>query len=374
MTHRVGFRCDAGVASGVGHLMRCVALAEELCGRGAEVLFLGEVAGSEWAASQLRQRGFPLCAAPAEPEALVELVRVFGLDAVVLDSYVLAAGTGAALRAAGTAVLAIIDGDPLGQDADLYLDQNLGAELRPFQPPRERAAEGGPRGERPAGPWAGRPAGPWGERPAGPWGEGLAGHRDEGPAGPRGARLAGARYALLRDSVLLMRGTARRRPARSEGPLVLCFFGGTDSAGVAPAWAGALCATGLPFRATVVSPVPFEVDGPVTVIPPTDRLPGLMAEANLVVTAAGSTVWELLHLGVPTALSWVADNQLIGYEALVGGGIAAGLGPAPDAVAVGVLARLLADPAARDAYGRRGAKLIDGRGRERVADALLALL
>ncbi|MFD1542378.1 PseG/SpsG family protein [Nonomuraea guangzhouensis] len=350
MTHRVGFRCDAGVASGVGHLMRCVALAEELCGRGAEVLFLGEVAGSEWAASQLRQRGFPLCAAPGEPAALVELVRVFGLDAVVLDSYVLAAGTGAALRAAGTAVLAIIDGDPLGQEADLYLDQNLGAELRPFQPPRERPAEGGPQGERPAG------------------------LRGEGPAGHRGARLAGARYALLRDSVLLMRGTARRRPARSEGPLVLCFFGGTDSAGVAPAWAGALCATGLPFRATVVSPVPFEVDGPVTVIPPTDRLPGLMAEANLVVTAAGSAVWELLHLGVPTALSWVADNQLIGYEALVGGGIAAGLGPAPDAAAVAVLARLLADPAARDAYGRRGAKLIDGRGRERVADALLALL
>ncbi|MEU4232458.1 hypothetical protein AB0F17_49870 [Nonomuraea sp. NPDC026600] len=348
MTHRVGFRCDAGVASGVGHLMRCVALAEELCGRGAEVLFLGEVAGSEWAGSQLRQRGFPLCAAPAEPEALVELVRVFGLDAVVLDSYVLAAGTGAALRAAGTAVLAIIDGDPLGQDADLYLDQNLGAELRPFQPPRETEA------------------GPGGERSAGPGGARLV--------GPQGGRLAGARYALLRDSVLLMRGTARRRPARSEGPLVLCFFGGTDSAGVAPVWAGALCATGLPFRATVVSPVPFDVDGPVTVIPPTDRLPGLMAEANLVVTAAGSVVWELLHLGVPAALSWVADNQLIGYEALVGGGIAAGLGPAPDAAAVGVLTRLLADPAVRDEYGRRGAKLIDGRGRERVADALLALL
>lgn len=324
MTHRVGFRCDAGVASGVGHLMRCVALAEELCGRGAEVLFLGEVAGSEWAGSQLRQRGFPLCSAPAEPAALVELVRVFGLDALVLDSYALAAGTGAALRAAGTAVLAIIDGDPLGQEADLYLDQNLGAELRPFQLPR--------------------------------------------------ARLAGASYVLLRDSVLVMRGTARRRPARSEGPLVLCFFGGTDSAGVAPAWAGALCATGVPFRATVVSPVPFDVDGPVTVIPPTDRLPGLMAEANLVVTAAGSAVWELLHLGVPTALSWVADNQLIGYEALVGGGIAAGLGPAPDAAAVDVLARLLADPAVRDEYGRRGARLIDGRGRERVADALLALL
>jgi spore coat polysaccharide biosynthesis predicted glycosyltransferase SpsG len=99
-----------------------------------------------------------------------------------------------------------------------------------------------------------------------------------------------------------------------------------------------------------------------------------MAGADLVVTAAGSAVWELLHLGVPAALSWVAANQLIGYEALVGGGIAAGLGPAPDAAAVELLARLLGDPAARERYGRRGAGLVDGRGRERVANALLDLL
>jgi spore coat polysaccharide biosynthesis predicted glycosyltransferase SpsG len=155
---------------------------------------------------------------------------------------------------------------------------------------------------------------------------------------------------------------------------VLCFFGGTDSAGVAPAWARALADTGLPFQATVVSPTPFAAHGPFTVIPPTDRLPALMAEADLVVTAAGSAVWELLYLGVPAALTWVAANQLIGYEALVGRGIAAGAGPAPDAAATKVLAGLLADPEAREEYGRRGRGLVDGRGRERVADALLALL
>ncbi|WP_219471734.1 hypothetical protein, partial [Nonomuraea rhizosphaerae] len=93
-----------------------------------------------------------------------------------------------------------------------------------------------------------------------------------------------------------------------------------------------------------------------------------------VATGGAWPVWELLHLGAPAALSWVAANQLIGYEALVGGGIAAGLGPAPDTAAVEVLARLLGDPAEREEYGRRGAGLVDGRGRERVADALLRLL
>ncbi|WP_211267055.1 PseG/SpsG family protein [Nonomuraea candida] len=320
---RVGFRCDAGVSSGVGHLVRCVALAEELCGRGVEVVFLGEVRGSPWARDQLRERGLGLIPAPRGPGELAALARRLRLDAVVLDSYHLPRETGAALRTAGLPVLAIVDGDPLGQEADLYLDQNLGAEHRPF------------------------------------------------PAPAGGRRLAGARYVLLRDSV--RRRTRGRDGRGGEAPRVLCFFGGTDSAGVAPAWARALRDTGLPFHGTVVSPAPFEAGGPITVIPPTDRLPELMAAADLVVTAAGSSIWELLYLGVPTALTWVADNQLGGYEELVGRGVAAGLGRAAEREAVAVLARLLADPAAREEHGRRGSGLVDGRGRERVADALLAL-
>ncbi|MGW0802031.1 PseG/SpsG family protein [Nonomuraea sp. NPDC002799] len=315
---RVGFRCDAGVRSGVGHLVRCVALAEELCSRGVEVVFLGEVYGSEWARAQLRERGFTLVAAPQEPPRLAALARGLRLDAVVLDSYDLPERTGAVLREAGLVVLAIVDGDPLGQEADLYLDQNLGADRSP-EPP--------------------------------------------------GRRLAGARYVLLRDSVRRRRRVVRREPV----PRVLCFFGGTDSAGVAPAWARALRATGVPFEGTVVSPEPFDPGGPITVIPPTDRLPELMAGADLVVTAAGSAIWELLYLGVPTALSWVAGNQLIGYRELVGRGVAAGLGRDADAAAVGALARLLADPGAREEHGRRGRGLVDGKGRERVAAALLSL-
>ncbi|WP_336213036.1 PseG/SpsG family protein [Nonomuraea sp. LPB2021202275-12-8] len=321
---RVGIRCDAGPAIGVGHLVRCVALAEELCARGTEVVFLGEVSGSDWAAAQLRARGLPLLAAPREPEPLASQVCELGLDAVVLDSYTLASGAGAALRARGAVVLAIVDGDPLGQEADLYLDQNLGAEHRPFP---------------------------------------LSAHRE-------GVRLAGARYVLLRDSVRRNRRSPHARQGESA-PRVLCFFGGTDSAGVAPAWTKALHATGLPFAATVISPAPFQAGGRVRVIPPTDSLPELMAAADLVITAAGSASWELLHLGVPAALTWVAGNQLVGYEALVSGGLAAGLGPEPGPAAVATLAGLLATPALRAEYGKRGRDLVDGRGRERVADALL---
>ncbi|MEV4562431.1 hypothetical protein AB0K12_01530 [Nonomuraea sp. NPDC049419] len=338
----MGIRCDAGSRSGVGHLVRCVALAEELVGRGVEVVFLGEVRDSPWGRAQLDGRGLPMVAAPDEPEKLAALARGLGLDAVVLDSYELAPATGSVLRAAGVPVLAIVDGDPLGQEADLYLDQNLGAEHRPFALPFTLPVA-------------------------------L-------PVALPGRRLAGAGYVLLRDSVRRRTRAPRTDgsadadgpPSEADPPRVLCFFGGTDSAGVARRWADALNATGLPFLGTVVSPVPFDA-GPIAVIPPTDRLPELMAAADLVVTAAGSAVWELLHLGVPMALTWVAANQLIGYEELVRRRAAAGLGPTPGPEAVAVLAKLLADPAAREEHGRRGRGLVDGKGRERVADALLAL-
>ncbi|MET8861340.1 hypothetical protein ABZW11_00145 [Nonomuraea sp. NPDC004580] len=339
----MGTRCDAGARSGVGHLVRCVALAEELVARGVEVVFLGEVRDSPWGRAQLDGRGLPLVPAPGEPEKLAALARGLGLDAVVLDSYELAPATGSVLRAAGLPVLAIVDGDPLGQEADLYLDQNLGAEHRPFTLPVTLPVT--------------LPA-------ALPVTLSAA-----LPLTLPGRRLAGAGYVLLRDSV-----RRRTRAPRPNGPpRVLCFFGGTDSAGVARGWADALDATGLPLLGTVVSPVPFDA-GPIAVIPPTDRLPELMAAADLVVTAAGSAVWELLHLGVPMALTWVAANQLIGYEELVRRRAAAGLGSAPGPEAVAVLAELLADPAAREEYGGRGRGLVDGRGRERVADALLDLI
>ncbi|MFG2002631.1 PseG/SpsG family protein [Spirillospora sp. NPDC048911] len=336
---RVGIRCDARPRIGAGHLIRCVALAEELVRRGTEVVFLGEVEGPAWIRAQLDSRGLPLIPAPAPATELAAAARRAGLDAMVIDSYETDPACGRELRRAGLTVLAIVDGDLRGQEADLYLDQNLGAE--------ETATD-------------------------------L----------PRGAvRLAGAGYVLLRDSVRLLRPVRPR--AATRGPArMLCVFGGTDTADAAPAVTRLAAETSAPFRATVVAAragtvaalaaLPLAPGQSVTPIPPTDRLPRLAAGADLAVSAAGSATWELMCLGVPAALIWVAGNQRLGYEATVSRGLTAGLGnpaeygdPAVRTQAIATLRRLLLDPAERDALARRGHGLIDGRGRERVADALL---
>ncbi|MFJ2030330.1 PseG/SpsG family protein [Streptosporangium sp. NPDC087985] len=330
--------------------MRCLALAEELRDRRLEVVVLGDVGGLEWAGDQLARRGLTPLPGPDDPAALVRAARRLALDAVVLDSYTLDPRCAGALREAGVRVLAIIDEDDRGQDADLYLDQNLGAERGPAHLP------GG------------------------------------------AVRLAGVRYALLRDDVRRLRRPGPVEPVLREPvkagpreqvetgqpPRVLCFFGGTDAAGAVPVLTGELVATGAPFLATVVTPREGALDhlGPadgqtIRRILPTDDLPRLVAAADLVVTAAGSSMWELLYLGKAAALVWVAENQRPAYQEVVARGLATGLGHLDTVTRVGGPARarlreLLTRPSARAELGARGPALVDGEGRVRVADALLS--
>jgi len=103
------------------------------------------------------------------------------------------------------------------------------------------------------------------------------------------------------------------------------------------------------------------------------NMPELMAWADMAVSAAGSTCWELAFMGVPTLLVWVAANQRQVADSFVGAGAAIGLGPATT-LAVEELAekltRFTGDPRGRALVVRRGQALVDGGGATRVVDAL----
>jgi spore coat polysaccharide biosynthesis predicted glycosyltransferase SpsG len=338
----VGIRCDAASSTGVGHLIRCVALAEEFRARNVEVTFLGELSEDlPWARRQLASRGLPLLPGPETPGELVAVARRLGMDAVVTDSYELAPGFSAACREAGLLVVSIVDGDLRGQVADVYVDQNLDAELLE-------------------------------------------------PTLPRGAvRLAGLRYALLRDSVRRRRPPRPRRPVPGRVPRVLLFVGGTDAFGGAPILTRLLIATGAPFEATVVAARPDVRSalaaltvGPgqnVWVIDPTDDLPDLIAGTDVVVGASGSSTWELLCLGASAALIWVVDNQQLSFDRVVDRGLVMGLGRLEDIAAGGAAAdaargalrALLVEPDQRERLAARAWLTVDANGRERVVDEVL---
>ncbi|MEO7753052.1 MAG: hypothetical protein ABIS35_06525 [Terracoccus sp.] len=337
----VALRCDASPRRGVGHALRCLALADELRDRGARPFVAGAIE-VDWVAAEYARRGVAVVPAPDAPEALASTLTGSGADAVVLDHYGLDTGTAGALRAAGLPTLSILDGSfGAGQDADLFLDQNLGAERRTDLPP-ERA-------------------------------------------------LLGLGNALFRDEVLARRGP---RPLREPGAAlrVLCVFGGTDALGAAGTVVPIVLSLAEPVHVIAVTSDAalreslsdaVRPGGPtLELVGPTPDLPTLAASCDLVLTAAGSSVWEFLCIGVPMAVVCVVDNQEEGYEQIVSRGCAAPLGrleslsaeaPAREA-ALRTVERLVASPSTRAALADRGRALVDGTGRVAVVDALLALV
>ncbi len=337
---RIAFCCDAGHLAGLGHLMRCVALAEELAERGLTPEFVVDLSELPWARGQLAARGFGWRAGGRDPVPdLLELRPA----AVVLDSYLLPATVSMRLREAGLPVVAVVDDDERGQVADVYLDQNLGAD----------------------------PAGP--KTVAAP---------------PDAVRLAGLRFALHRTDLLRHRPEQPSDPGHRP-PRVLAFFGATDPFGAAPVLAAALAATEVACHATFVAASPALADavrgvpGPTgqrrEVIGPTDELSRLVGGADLVLAASGTSAWELACLGAAAALVCVVDNQEVGYARAVATGAVAGLGRLTDLrkdplAAVDTLHDLLTERSRRLRLREVAWRLVDGQGRRRVADTLLARL
>ena len=330
----VVFCCDLGPGIGIGHLMRCLALAEQYLAEGDRVRFLVDTAEVSLARHHLGLRGIDHQPPPDanDPEAWARTLVDMGAELVVIDSYLLPRELYSVVRRQ-LPLLALVDGDPEGRDADIHLDQNIGAETDPWPVP-----EGG-------------------------------------------VRLAGLDHALQRRDIRALRPADPDAHSEAEPPGVLAFFGGTDAFGIAPHVTRALVATGRPFTLQVVAARP-EMQAElaavepaagqrVEVIGPTDQLAELMVAADVTVAAAGTSLWELACLGSAAAVVAVAENQEQAYgrvvdeELFVGLGMLADLAADPGA-AVEALTRLLDDSGQRAQLRRRAWTRVDGRGAERV--------
>jgi spore coat polysaccharide biosynthesis predicted glycosyltransferase SpsG len=124
--------------------------------------------------------------------------------------------------------------------------------------------------------------------------------------------------------------------------------------------------------------VAWSADQDAMLVDPSPDFISVLAAADLVVSAGGTTVYELMALGRPSAICTVAANQERNYAHLVEAGLAVGLGPvaglhADPASAAAQLAGLLHDGDRLAQIASAGFGMVDGRGRRRVADRLLSL-
>ncbi|MFC5290683.1 GNAT family N-acetyltransferase [Actinokineospora guangxiensis] len=173
--------------------------------------------------------------------------------------------------------------------------------------------------------------------------------------------LRGPVYAPLRSAVRAARGLPR--PAR-ERPRVVVSMGGGAAAEHVEAAVAAILSTGVPADVLAISAQAISARPGVEYSGPRTDLPALLADADLVVSAAGVTLLELCCIGVPTALVVIAENQRPGYTAALDRGVAVGL---PD------LPALLADPAARARTAAAARRAVDGHGARRLLNAVAGI-
>jgi UDP-2,4-diacetamido-2,4,6-trideoxy-beta-L-altropyranose hydrolase len=354
---RVGIRVDASRALSLGHLTRCLTLADALKARGATVVFLSAPSTATWR-RMAEARGYeirilPIDATAAEGAVARDNRLPWGwradaeataaalsepLDWLIVDHYALDARWESAARAAAAKIMVIDDLADRPHDCDLLLDQNAQDETE------DRYAD-------------------------------LV---------PSSARLLiGPRYALLRPQFAAARG----RPRDGSVKRILVFMSATDPKGATLLALDALSVGRLAAfpvdvaigsdsphfksveaRASARSRTELHVD--------TNDMAALCAAADLAIGAGGVAALERCCLGLPTLALSVAANQEPGLAALEAAGAVRRLGAVEDwtpAALAGEVEGLIDDKGALLSLSARSAALVDGRGAARCAAALVGL-
>jgi spore coat polysaccharide biosynthesis predicted glycosyltransferase SpsG len=186
--------------------------------------------------------------------------------------------------------------------------------------------------------------------------------------------LLGPAYALLRSQ---FRGLPPR-PAFTRVRRVLVTFGGSDSLGLTARAVRALDAIPGPLEVRIVAgllagaALSVSACHRVEVLRDVTDMAGLMQWADLAVSAAGQTIFELAAAGCPAVCLVAADNQARNAVLFEGVGSAVVLdGRLAGNEAIGAALRHLADdPDRRAAMNRAGRAAVDGCGTQRVAGIL----
>lgn len=321
---KIVFRADASIEMGIGHVMRCLTLADALRERGAQCHFVcREHPGN--LISQIVARGHQVCSLPlgqtetrlseAENKLLQpaharwlscgwrrdarqtsSCVGSLDIDWLIVDHYALDERWEKQLRAHCRKIMVIDDLADRNHDCDLLLDQTFG---RAEQDYHQRV--------------------------------------------PVNCKIfTGAKYALLRPEFSAFREYSLQRRAEPKLEHFFISMGGIDKDNVTDMVLRALCESPLPkdCRISVVlggnAPWLKHVKAQATKLPwkvevksDVANMAQLMANSDLAIGAAGSTSWERCCLGLPSLMIILAENQQIIANGLEKCGAAINLGASP---------------------------------------------
>lgn len=357
---RIAIRADASLKIGAGHVFRCKTLADELCERGAHVMFVcRDLPGS--LVVLLRETGYRTVALPAhlklasdqsivpladaavqcqleDARQTIEALKEFQADWLIVDHYHLDVRWETFLRPYANRLLVIDDLADRKHDCDVLLDPTYGG----------------------------------------------SDERYRGYLNPEAHCLCGSQYALLRAQFLLHRPSLPRNLPVMEKMRVHVFFGSADLSGHTLRFSALLLENfaGLQVCAVVgreyasldqLQRLSGEYEGRFSWQKDVHDMAASMIDCDVAVGAPGGATWERASLGLPSAYLAVSQSHETVLEHLDSNGLCRYLGQAdqiPDCNFVEGMRDFLGNAECLASMSERGMSAVDAKGVLRVADVL----
>ena len=335
-------RADASVTIGTGHVMRCLALAQAWQDVGGRAVF-AMAQSTPAVCERLEHESCKVVEIAAEAglqqdcQQTVTKAREYNAQWVVVDGYQFPAEYQDALKAGGRKVVFVDDyGQAAHYSANLVLNQNACADEGLY---KERKSET--------------------------------------------QLLLGTRHCMLRREFGAWREW--KREISTTGRRLLVTMGGSDPDNVTlcviqalqeiaePGLEAVVVVGGSNPHVASIQKAAEDSRHDIRVRINAANMPELMARADLAISAAGSTCWEMCALGLPALLICVAQNQITAAKCLAEQGAAfvlqSGGENRPSAIAAAVN-RLSADMLLRQQICTQARKLVDFDGAMRVVASM----
>lgn len=253
------FRADAGMNIGAGHVMRCAAIAEAAMNRGIDTELVGTIYDIPWLVEKVNNGLFTNFSSPS-------LAQRNSGDILVIDSYKIDHQNSFVQRNAWSKTISLVDRETPFYDADIYVGflDNLD--------------------------WA---------------------YADK--VSPSKIHY-GIEFNPVRK---LLREKSELKRIDGNTPEILVIGGGTDFSGFAQKIVKVLSTTNAPFRCNVVGYFDSSLaDSRFNPIAYGESYDKALLNSDLVLTSAGSTIWELMTLKVPFGVVCLTTNQIGNFNYL----------------------------------------------------------
>ena len=343
MKNNLFIRVDSSSEIGIGHMMRCLTLAQELKNNFDKIIFLTQKDSGNFIGTIMKNE-FEVIFIPTtnnDPNIIKNLITAYSENKnfLLIDHYDIDTNFESSLKNIFERIFVIDDLANRKHDCDLLIDQNY---YRDLNQRYEKLIQNGT------------------------------------------IALLGPKYAIIRPEFRTINKKVIKK--NSQIKKILVSFGGSDPTNECKKVLDALCSIeNSKFEIVVVAGIYnhkfeqlkklYEKYSNIKIYSHVNDLSRLMLNSDLFIGAGGTTTWERFYMGLPSIVTIISDDQKESIEFLSDMGHIINLGLAKN-VTSKTYAQTLQKPNSDLIYNMslHNQKLVDGNGSNRIKKQIIELI